>query len=229
MRGAGRDHAWGPSDRLVFMTLQPRDALGPFIRLCGTSLLAGGLLAALLNLILTPLLPIEAGSIAVATSMALGIRLPLAAASVALTLLGCVGLYLAQAERLRLGGLAFLLAGVGGLMSFCAECVQFTLIRDLAFQVPETLKRLEGAGDLRRYDLAFAIAVATFALGWLAVAIVTLRAGVLGRRGPLVLIAGMVLIPLLGGLLGVWGAVAGNAVLGGGWALLGLDLRRLAG
>ncbi len=210
------------------MTHQSPDALRPFIRLSGTSLLAGGLLAALLILILTPMLPIEAGSIAVGTSVALGIRLPLAAASVALTLLGCVGLYLAQAQRLRLGGFAFLVAGIGGLMTFCVECVQFTLIRDLAFQVPETLKRLEDAGDLSRYDLGFAIAVGTFTLGWLAVAIVTLRARVLGRRGPLLLIAGMVLVPLLGGLLGVWGAVAGNVVLGGGWALLGLDLRRLA-
>ncbi len=107
--------------------------------------------------------------------------------------------------------------------------MQFTLVRDLAFQVPDTLERLESAGELSRYDLGFAIAVATFAVGWLAIAVVTLRAGVLSRRGPLTLIAGMLLVPILGGLIpGVWGAVAGNVVLGSGWALIGLDLRRSA-
>lgn len=188
----------------------------------------GGGLAALLNLILTPLLPEDAGSIAVLTSVPFGIRLPLGAASVALTTIGSVGLYLIQAHRLRFGALAFLLAGVGGLMAFCTECVQFTLVRDLAFQVPDTLERLQDSGALRRYDIGFAIAVATFSVGWLAVAIVTLRAGILNRRGPITFVAGLFLVPILGGLAGVWGAVAGNVVLGAGWALLGLDLRRSA-
>ncbi len=208
------------------MTRPSLGAAEPFVRFAGSSLLAGGVLAALLNLVLTPLLPTDADSITVATSTALGIRLPLAAASVALTTVGCVGLYLAHAHRLRYGALAFLLAGVGGLMAFCVECVQFTLIRDLAFQAPETLERLQEAGELGRYDLGFAIAVATFAVGWIAVAIVVWRAGVLSRRGPLTLLAGVLLMPVLGGLIGVWGAVAGNLVLGGGWALLGSDLRR---
>lgn len=211
------------------MARQSLGAAEAFLRFSGNSLLIGGVLAALANLILTPLLPLDAGSIAVSTSTELAIRLWLAAISVALTIVGCVGLYLVQAHRLRIGALAFLLAGVGGLMAFCAECVQFTLVRDLAFQVPETLEKLESDGELSRYDLGFAIAVTTFAVGWLAVAIVTLRTGVLSRRGPVTLIAGMILVPILGGLIpGVWGAVAGNVVLGCGWALLGLDLRRSA-
>jgi hypothetical protein len=197
-----------------------------FLRFSGGALLGGGLLAALLNLILTPQLPAGAGSVAVNTSIAFGVRMPLAAASVALTTLGCIGLYLAQAHRVRLGALAFLVAGIGGLMAFCGECVQFTLVRDLAFAAPETLERLEEAGSLVRYDTAFAIAIGTFTVGWLAVAIVTLRAGVLRRRGPATLILGMFLVPLLGAVAGMWGAVAGNVVLGSGWALLGFDLRR---
>ena len=198
-----------------------------FIRFSGGSLVLGGALAALLNLILSPLLPTEAGSIAVYTSTALGIRLPIAAISVALTTVGCVGLYIAQAHRLRLGAVAFLLAGAGGFMAFAVECVQFTLVRDIAFQAPEALERLEAAGALGRYDLGFMISIATFAVGWLAVAIVTLRTGVLGRRGAFALLAGLVLLPILGGLAGLWGAVAGNVVLGGGWVLLGLDLVRV--
>ena len=196
-----------------------------FVRFSGSALLIGGVLAALLNLVLTPQLPTDAGSVAVATSTAFAIRMPLAAASVALVTIGCVGLYLAHADRLRLGALAFLVAGVGGMMAFCAECVQFTLIRDLAFEAPEMLERLEEAGQLARYDLAFGIAVATFAVGWLAVAVVTLRAGVLSRRGPITLLLGMLLVPILGAAVGIWGAVVGNVVLGSGWALLGLDLR----
>lgn len=210
------------------MTKAPTDKADGFLRFSGSALFLGGVLAALLNLILTPMLPTDQGSIAVLTSTVLGIRLPLAAVSVALTTLGCVGLYLVQAHRLRAGALAFLIAGAGGLMAFCAECVQFTLVRDLAFEAPEVFERLESSGALRRYDFGFAIAVATFALGWLAVAAVTLRARVLPRRGPLALLAGLVLLPALGGLLGLWGAVAGNLVLGSGWALLGLDLRSSA-
>ncbi len=194
----------------------------------GSCLVLGGVLVALLNLILTPMLPIDEGSIAVSTSAALGIRLPLAALTVVLTTLGCVGLYLAHADRLRVGALAFLVAGVGGMMMFFAETVQFTLVRDLAFEVPETWEALESAGALGRYDLAFAIAVATYALGWLAIAVVTLRAGVLGRRGPYVLLAGVLLAPILGGFGGILGAAAGSVILGAGWALLGLDLRHSA-
>ena len=55
----------------------------------------------------------------------------------------------------------------------------------------------------------------------------TLRAGVLARRGPVVLLLGMFLATLLGALVpGMRGAVVGSVVLGGGWVLLGLDLRR---
>ena len=186
-----------------------------FLRFAGGALALGGALAALLNLVLSPLLPTEAGSIAVMTSTAIVLRLPLAAASVALVTLGCVGLYLAQAERLRWGGVAFLVAFLGGLTAFAVESVQFTLVRDLAFEVPGVLERLESSGALARYDLAFAIGAGVFVVGWLAVAIVTLRAG-------------FFLVPILGVLLGVWGAVAGNVVLGGGWVLLGMDLRRSA-
>jgi hypothetical protein len=204
------------------------DSLAAFFRFTGGALFIGGALAALLNLTLTPMLPVESGSIAVSTSTVLLVRLSLAAVSVVLTTLGCVGLYLAQAHRLRFGALAFLVAGTGGFMTFAVECVQFTLVRDLAFEAPETLVRLQESGALSRFDLGFAIAVSTFALGWLAVAIVTFSAGVLSRRGPLTLIAGMVLVAALGALFGIWGAVAGNVVLGSGWAFLGWDLRRSA-
>lgn len=209
------------------MASEPLEVPGSFVRLAGISLLLGGVLAALANLVLTPQLPVDAGSVAVNTSPAFGIRMPLAAASVALVTLGCVGLYLAQARGLRFGGIAFLIAGVGGLTAFCVECVQFTLVRDLAFSAPETLERLEEAGALGRYDLGFAIGAGIFAIGWLAVAIVTLRSGVVGRRGPVTLILGMILVPALGALAGIWGAIAGNVVLGGGWALLGWDLRSI--
>lgn len=203
----------------------PRD-IDTFIRFSGGSLVAGGVLAALVNAVLTPLLPADGGTVAVVTSTAFGIRMPLAAASMALVTVGCVGLYLVQADRLRFGAIAFLVAGIGGMMGFCLECVQFTLVRDLAFEAPEMLETLEEAGRLARYDLGFAIGFATFALGWLAVAVVTLRAGVLDRRGPILLLLGMFLVPILGAAVGLWGAVAGNVVLGAGWALIGLDLSR---
>ncbi len=211
--------------------MEARSAVAPtgFIRVTGAALASGGLLAALLNLILTPQLPTDGGSVAVATSTAFGIRMPLAAASVALVTLGLVGLYLAQAHRMRWGSVWFLISGLGGMTTFCIECVQFTLVRDLAFNAPETLERLEEAGQLARYDLGFAIGAAIFFVGWIGVAIVTWRIGLLNRRGSIALLAGMLLALGLGVSVGIWGAVVGNAVLGAGWILLGLDLRRAIG
>lgn len=197
-------------------------------RFTGGCLLLGGVLAALVNLVLTPLLPTDGGTVAVSTSAAFALRMPLAAAVVALTALGLIGLYLVQAHRLRLGALAFLVAGIGSLMVFHTEVVQVTLIRDLALATPETLERLEREGRLGLYDLSFMVAVGTFTVGWLAVLAVTLRARVVDRRGPLTVLAALFLIPILGGLAGIWGAVLGNLALGAGWALLGHDVRTAA-
>lgn len=200
-----------------------------FVRFAGGSLLVGGVLAALVNAILSPMLPADDGSIAVYTSTAYGIRMPLAALVVALVTAGSVGLYLAQAHRLRFGALAFLFAGFGGLMVFWAEAAQATLIRDLAFGDAKALQALEEAGALIRWDVTFAVAAGVFMIGWLAVGVLTWRLGVLERRGAVLLLAGMFLVPLLGALAGIWGASVGNVVLGSGWALLGFDLRRSTG
>lgn len=208
------------------MQRQAADPIRGLIRIGAAALVAGGVLAGLINAILTPLLPADEGSVAVNTSTAFGIRMPIAAAVVVLLTLGCLGLYLRHADRLRFGALAFLIAGIGGMMAFGVESVQFTLVRDLAFAAPEMLEKLEDAGELRRYDLAFGIGAGTFAVGWLAVAILTMRLKVLPRRGPLTLLAGMFVVPILGGAGGLWGAAIGNLVLGGGWALLGVDLGR---
>ena len=201
----------------------PHDGL---IRACGTALALGGLVAAGLNLVLTPRLPVSEGLSAVAASSAFGLRMPLAALVVVLTLAGCLGLYLVQAHRLRWGWLVFLITAVGSLMVFCIECVQFTLVRDLAFAIPDQLEQLDADGALSRYDTGFAIGGATIALGWIGVAGVTLATKAIARRGPLALLAGILLIPILGAAVGLWGAVAGNVVLGAGWFLMGLDLRR---
>jgi len=74
------------------------------------------------------------------------------------------------------------------------------------------------------------IAFGAFTLGWLAFGIATLRGGILPRRGSWILIAGFVLIPLLGWAR-LWGAIVGNAVLASGWMMLGWEvrLRRMAG
>lgn len=204
------------------------DSSAAFIRFSGAALLSGGVLAVLVNGILSPMLPAGEGSIAVYTSTAFSIRMPLAALVVALVTLGSVGLYLVQAERLRLGRLAFLLAGVGGMMVFWLEATQATLIPDLAFGDPEALLALEEAGALVRWDVGFAVAATIFTLGWLAVGVLTWRLGVIDRRGPMALVAGMFLVPILGAVASLWGMVVGNVVLGAGWALLGLDLRRVA-
>lgn len=210
------------------MTQGLKEGSERFVRFAGAALTAGGVLALLVNAVLTPMLAAEDGSIAAYTSTAFAIRMPLAAVVVALVTVGCVGLYLAQADRLRLGAVAFLLAGFGGMLVFWVEAVQATLIPDLAFGDPQALEALEEAGALVRWDVGFGVAVAVFTLGWLAVGVLTWRLGVIDRRGPMAMVAGMFLVPVLGAVAGVVGMVVGNVVLGAGWALLGLDLRRVA-
>ena len=199
------------------------------MRFCGSSLIAAGALAALANVVWTPRLPYSEGTVAVASSSAFFARMGLASASVALLALGVIGLYLAHADRLRLGAFTFLLAGFGCVLTFWLEFVQFTLIRDLATTIPQVFARIEGDGSLTAYDRAFAVSAGVFALGWIAMSIVILRQGLLPWRGPAAFLSGLVLVPVLGATMpGLWGAVAGNVIVALGWVLLGVDLRAVA-
>jgi hypothetical protein len=181
-----------------------------FLSSAGWALVSGGALTLLINAGLTPLPPSH---------------LPFA--ETAALLLGSVGVYLRQAERAgRFGAVAFATAFLGSASLLAVEWSQVFLVRDLALRAPEATRALETSQGPSLYDLGSMIALAMFMLGWTALAISTLRLGILSRWAAGLVIAGFVSIPLLSALLpGVWGPAAGNAVLASGWIRLGLDLR----
>jgi hypothetical protein len=197
----------------------------PFVRWTARALAAGGVLTALINLGLTPLLPAHAPYARTAASSLFLWRQALSALAAALLLAGSVGVYLRQAARAgRFGAVAFAVAFLGSALLFATEWAEVFLVRTLAVRTPEALTALEAGHGPTLYDLGAMAALGVFELGWIALAGWSLRAGVVSRRGPALVIAGLLVIPLLGAVAGTWGAVAGNVVLGAGWFVLGRDL-----
>lgn len=196
------------------------------LRWTGAALAAGGALTFLINACLTPLLPRAASFAQTAASPIFPWRQGAAAVAAALLIFGSIGLYLRQVERAgRFGAVAFVVSLLGSALLLATEWVQLFDYRDFALRAPETLTKLQAGPGPTRSDVGAMIALAAFALGWIALAVVTLRARLLSRRAALLVIAGFFATPLLQPVLpGVWGAIVGNAILGGGWCWLGYEI-----
>ena len=195
-----------------------------FLRWTGLALAAGGALTILINIGLSPLMighgrPMTETA---ATTVFLW-RQSLSALSVALVLFGSVGLYLRQAGRAGwFGAVAFVVAFLGTALVLAWEWIDIFIVRDLAMRAPDALRMLEEAKGVHLYDLGAMIPAASFTLGWIALAVSTLRVCPPQRRAATLVIAGFFAIPFLSAALGVlWGGVLGNVVLGSGWILLG--------
>ncbi len=203
---------------------------GAWVRWTGAALAAGGALTALVNLVLTPLLPAHAPYARVAASVPFLLRQSLSACAAALLLLGTVGIQLRQAGRAgRFGAAAFALAFLGSALLLATEWAEVFLVRTLALRAPEALQALESRAGPTLYDLGAMASLAVFSLGWIALAATALRSAAVARAAALLVVAGLFAIPLLGAAVpGPWGAVAGNVVLGAGWVWMGLDLARPA-
>jgi hypothetical protein len=197
------------------------------LRWSGGALAAGGALTLLINAVLTPLLAAHAPFAEIAASPLFVWRQGASALAAVCLLFGAVGLHLRQAARAgRFGALAFALAFLGGALLFAMEWGEVFVVHPLAVAAPQALPALEPAHGPGLYDIGAMIAFSAFALGWILLAIATLRAGVLPRAAAWLVIAGLLAAPLLGAALHVWGAVAGDAILGAGWFWLGLDVAR---
>jgi len=200
----------------------------PLVRWSGLALAAGGVLTFLINASLTPFLSRGGPFAEVAASPVFLWRQGLSGVTGILLLFGTVGLCLRQAGRGgRFGGAAFTLAFVGSALLVAHEWTEVFLVRDLALRAPDALRVLEAPGRPALYDIGAMAALGTFTVGWIALAVSTLRVTPASRRGAWLVIVGFFTIPLLGAALpGTWGFVAGNAVLGAGWLLLGVDVSR---
>jgi len=198
-----------------------------FLRWTGAALLLGGAFTIIVNVALTPLLPADAPFAQIAATSAFLWRQSASALAAAMLLLGCVGLYLRQSDRIGLpGALAFTITFFGTALLLAWEWTDIFVLRDLALRAPAALHTLEAPTTLTPYDLGALIPVSVFAVGWLAFAVVTLRAAVLPRAASALVIAGLFLTPMLSAALGRdWGGAIGSAVLGAGWMWLGVTMQ----
>jgi hypothetical protein len=196
----------------------------------GLIVLGGGVFTVLINSGLTPFLPVDAPFAELAASGVFAWRQSLAIVAALLLCLGSAALYLGHVERTGpASAVAFVAAFVGSAVLLAHEWNQLFFVRDLALLAPESLEALEDAPGMTLFDISALVAVSVFSLGWLAFAVSMLAHRLYSRTGPILLISGFILVPILGAALpGVWGQVVGNIVLSSGWIFLGLQLRRLA-
>jgi hypothetical protein len=194
------------------------------MRWANSALAAGGALTILVNIGLTPFVAAQGRPLTeIAVTTLFLWRQSLSAVVAALLLFGSVGLYLRQADRAgRFGALAFGTAFLGTALLLAWEWIGIFILRDLAQRAPDALRMLEEAKGLHLYDLGALIPVASFTLGWIALAASTLRVCRPLRRAAVLVIAGFFAIPLISAALGpIWGSALGNLILGSGWVLLG--------
>ena len=192
----------------------------------GAALILGGLLTALINIFLTPQLDPGSSYAATAGSSLFLIRLILAGIAALLVLIGCTGLYARQAGKTGVSGLiAFLLTFIGMAALFANEWTSVFAVHEIALSSPEALEALE---ESALFEAGAITALGLSTLGWLILAGVTLRAGILPRWASISVLAGFILAIVLPALIGAWGAAAANAVLGAGWMGLGWSVARHA-
>jgi len=195
-----------------------------FYAITGAALILGGLLTALINIFLTTQIDFGAPYAAMAGSSLFFIRLTLAGIASLFVLIGCTGLYARQAEKIGVFGLiAFLLTFIGMAALFANEWTSVFTVHEIAKVDPEALEALE---DSALFDAGAIIALGLSVLGWLTLAAVTLRAGILPRWASISVIAGFVLVTVLPAMMGVWGAALANTILGAGWIGLGWSIAR---
>ncbi|MFD0737940.1 hypothetical protein ACFQZQ_01370 [Lysobacter koreensis] len=200
-----------------------------FFRWTGLALMLAGALTLLISIALTPLVAgADRPFVETAASSAFLWRQSLSALAAALLLFGSVGLYLLQANRAgRFGAVAFAMAFVGSALLLAWEWVDIFILHDLALRAPDALRVLDEQEGLHFYDLGALIPIGLFALGWIALAVSTIRVCRPHRRAAWLLVIGFFAVPMLSAAFGpLWGGALGNAVLCSGWILLGLAVSR---
>lgn len=197
-----------------------------FFQVAAMALIGGGGRTLLINAVLTPALPHNVSFATTAASNIFLWRQGASALAAALLLIGCVGLYLRQAERAgHFGMFAFTLVLVGTALVLGLEWREVFDVRDFARRAPDALNALDAEKGLSLSNIGAIITISAFVLGWILLAIATLRTRAANRIAAWMVIAGFLATPLLHSVLpGLWGAAVGNAILGSGLAWLGYDI-----
>lgn len=192
----------------------------------GIAIAGGGMFLIFVNVVLTPMLPLNVPFTETMASDAFVWRLSIASLTVFLFMIGSPGLHAYQASRSGLfGKVAFTLTFLGCAFLFAHEWGQVFFVHSMAVVAPDALQAMENADGLNLYDVEAILALSFFALGWIGFAVSMLVTKVFSRLGPALVIAGFFAVPLLTAATSVTvGGALGNTVLGAGFILLGRDL-----
>ncbi len=194
-------------------------------KIFGITLFLGGGLLIIVNVFLTPLMPMDQGEVILRTSAIYLLRLTAAGVTVMLLLFGCFGVYLAQRNIAGIfGEVAFLVAYVGNCLLVGVEWSNVFVLRAVAQSSPEALGALDHSTLM---VIGFASAAGLFAIGWILMAASAIKSRVFARWVPITVIVGLVLIVALGATpLGQTGAIIGHAVFGLGIMAMGWNLAK---
>ena len=194
-------------------------------RIFGIALVLGGGLLILLNVFLTPLLPMDQGEAVLRTSTIYFWRLSAAGVTAVLLLLGCFGVFFSHWKTVGVfGNIAFLVAFLGNSLLVAVEWSNVFVLRAVAQSSPEALGPLDNSTLM---TVGFASAAGLFTLGWIMLATSAIMSRVFPLWVPIAVISGLILIPVLGATpLGLKGAIVGNVVFGLGIMAMGWESAR---
>src|SRR5438270_1286323 len=162
-----------------------------FIRGCGISLILGGALTIMINVFITPFMPQSQNSNVMVTNIFL-VRQVASGFAALFLLAGIIGLHLAQRPRSGwFGSLAFFVGFIGGAFLVAVEFADVFVLRSVAQIAPQTADSLDKSLLL---NTGFAVAVGSFAIGWLLMSITAWKAKMLPRWAAIATFAGLFLI-----------------------------------
>ncbi len=178
------------------------------------------------NVILTPLIEDSNAFVDIAQSDLFLLRMSSATLTAALMLLGTVGLYLFQsANSNKFTDLSFLLAFMGSALLLANEWNQLFTMRALAEQNPEAFIALDSSERMTSYDIGTITTLLSFTFGWTLFSIAMLKESVLSRLGPVGILAGFILTPVLTTFLNpVLASAIGNSVIAFALIILGREI-----
>lgn len=197
---------------------------GSFVRWCGLALCIAAVATLALNVFVSPHLP-EGPFATVAASPVYFLRQCFASAIALLLVFGIAGIQVSRLGRVGLfGTIAFVMAFTGQVLLFAIEYGQAFQIHDYALNAPVMLNAAM-ADPHRPLAMGALIAIGTFFVGWLLLALSLILSRQFARLGPGLILVGLPLLFATKGL-GVWGGIITSTVTGTGWFLIGLELMR---
>ena len=201
---------------------------GYFNRSLSLSLAVGEVVALIVHLVITPMVPSSEGFDVVSSSSAFLWRQSLSAVVAACILLGSAEILCRPAKDApRWAGPAAALAMLGSAALIAQEWGEIFIVRALAIAEPAALMRLDSTPGFDSYDAGALTALAMFTAGCLALVAAALRTRGGAKLGPWLVLAGFFLIPLGGALThSVLGTIPGDVVMDAGWIIWGLDRYR---